>query len=216
MRRFIILTVVAVFVLVSCSESDSIKTNSKLKKGISILNTPRHGIPNFVSDSSTHAYFNISTTITNDTTIPIAIDLKLDTSYNHFDKSFRAYLLAQYMNVDAQRQFSFFRDTVLPYLHNYKSYPTKISKQLQPGESYTVNIGYLSAPNSDFGPGQLAILSQFHKYNFMGLSSKDVQVPENSEPNTLNLYLGLNFSTLTDSLYGFKLVPLGKVIYLKK
>lgn len=197
--------------LINCRQQVESQVKNSFS-GVSISNTGRHGRPKFGNDSSWHAYFNITTTITNDTTVPIQLDLQFETEYKHLNKTFRLFLLPQNMDVEAQKKQEYFSDTVVPFMKLHEHYPTTIKKVLQPGEKYLVNVSYLSPKNSDFGPGQLAIISNQHPYNFASIPDNIVKLLMKDEENS-NLYLGLNFSTLTDSMYGFKLVPMGKIKY---
>lgn len=189
--------------------------NNKTHSGISISNTMRHGRPKFGPDSSWHAYFNITTTITNDTTVPIQLNLQFETEYKHLNKTFRLFLLPQNMDVEAQKKQEYFSDTVVPFMKLHEPYPTTLKKVLQPGEKYLVNVSYLSPKNSDFGPGQLAVISNRHHFSFASIPDNIVTSLMEGEESS-NVFLGLNFSILTDSLYGFKLVPMGKISYGEK
>lgn len=206
---------ILVLIICSCSDKDTKEKPSSGHSGFSISNTARHGRPHFGSDSSWQSYFNITSTISNDTTIPIELDLQLEKEYRHLNKTFKLFLLPENMDVETQKRHNYYNDTIIPFMKLHEQYPTSIKKVIQPGETYLVNVSYLSPKNSDFGPGQLAVISNQYHYNFASIPDKIVQSLM-EDPENLNLYLGLNFSILTDSLYGFKLVPIGTVKYINK
>lgn len=211
MQHLVIIYLLSTLLISSCSNDNG----DAPQYNVSITNSMRHGRPHFSTDSSWHSYFNITTTIKNDTTIPLTLDLQLENPYRHLNKYFSLYFLPQHMEVEAQRKIDFFNDTVLPYIRSNSAFPSKVHYVLQPGDSFLVNTAYFSPKNSDFGPGQLAIISNKHHFSFASIPYSLSKLPTSSR-NELNLALGLNFSILTDSAYGFKLIPIGQVSYFEK
>lgn len=208
MQHLVIICLLSTFFICSCSnESDN---GDASQYNISITNSMRHGRPHFGTDSAWHSYYNITTTIKNEASVPLTLDLQLENPYRHLNKNFRLYFLPQHMEVEAQRNIDFFNDTVMPYIRSNSAFPSKVHHVLQPGDSFLVNTAYFSPKNSDFGPGQLAIISDQHHFNFASIpDSLSSLSPSNK--TILNLALGLNFSILTDSVYGFKLIPIGNI-----
>lgn len=212
MKHFVFSFFILLFV--SCSTPHEKPAGKGKFSGISILNTPRHGRFFISKENTRHFYNNISTTITNDTTVPIRLQLTLDKSYEQSSRTFNLFFLPEVMIVDSQRKQSYFNQNIQPILDWGIDHNTGINSTIAPGRSITVNTSYLSPPNSDFAPGQLAIISKYHKYFFAGVKDSLYNVKDTANNSGLNLYFGLNFNILTDSTFGFKLIPIGKISYL--
>jgi hypothetical protein len=207
MTNKIIFGLIIALILSSCSNvSDSdIKRERGQFFGFYMSNSARHGRP---SDS----FFNISTTITNDTLIPFHLQISFLKEYSHNNKKYKIVLLPESMTVDKLRDDDFFKSEVLKFLESEYEKPSTINKIIKPKENYTINIAFISGDYSNFVPGQLALISKLHKFHFTTIpDSLIVQEPPTAD--TLQISLGLNFSILTDSIYGFKLIPCGKIYY---
>ncbi len=166
--------------------------------GIIIVNSARHGQLN---------YFNISTTFSNDTLIPVHLKISFLKQYVHNNKKFRIILLPESMTVEKLRNNGTFIQNFLQ-----SDYSNTLNKIIKPKENYTVNIAFINDNNSNVIPGQLALISKLHKFNFGSIPDSLIK-QDGRKNDSLNISLGLNFSVLTDSVYGFKLIPCGTIYY---
>ncbi len=193
---------ILVFFFDNCSNNSGNDLHLKRGQnfGIIISNSARHGRPN---------YFNISTTFSNDTLIPVHLKISFSKEYVHHNNKFRIILLPESMTVEKLRY-----DGTLIQNFLQTDYSNSLNKIIKPKENYIVNIAFINDNNSNVIPGQLALISKLHKFNFGSIPDSSItqDMPTN---DSLNISLGLNFSILTDSVYGFKLIPCGTIYYPK-
>lgn len=172
--------------------------------GVIISNSGRHGRPN--------SFFNISTSISNDTLIPFHLKISFSKEYVHNNKKFKIILLPESMTVEKFSNPDFYISEAQKFLQTENT--IRIDKIIKPKENYIINIAFLNESNSNVVPGQLALISKLHKFNFTSIPDSLIKLDKPIN-DSLNIFLGLNFSILTDSLYGFKIIPCGTIYYSK-
>ncbi len=206
MTNRIIIGLIFILCFDNCSNNNNNSLNIERRQdfGFTISNSVRHGRPN--------SFFSISTTITNDTIIPFHLKISFSKEYVHNNKKFRVILLPESMTVEEQHSDDFFRSKVQKFLETQIENPITIDKIIKPKENYIINIAFINESNSNVIPGQLALISKLHKFNFTSIPDSLI-IQDRPTKDSLRISLGLNFSILTDSVYGFKLIPCGTIYY---
>jgi hypothetical protein len=173
-------------------------TYSKKYYKISIENGPRQGNPYFDSKGTKYSYLNITTTITNDSLVPIRLRISFSKEYNYLRSKnilkSKIFLLPSHLTPEALKQFL---DTNLDV-------PASLDTILNPKERVVMTFGMLTEMKYEEFPYMELISTdkQFHLNTIDSLKkpvhlSKDIQT----------FYLALD-------IINNRVIPCGQISFL--
>ena len=187
---------------------DQIEDNPKqlldLSKGLKIENRINHGARYTDSDSTDYWLIHIASTITNESTMPIQLELAFFNEYDYpteyGSQKFKIFILPEVFAVDGasiiadnpfltDRMQIEFRD----YLGNGIDSPYRIKKIIQPGERCVIPIGTKYAVSFNCAVFPNLLLSQSDLANFP--TCENLLVHNESTAPQLALGLKLDFRT---------------------
>ncbi len=182
-------------------------------------------------------FFNVRALITNDSTIPLNVNINLPKDslvvIPLHEPKFIALILPESMTNRKQRgENGQISDELKLLIDSLLTKPISIIKTINPKESCVVNLAILMNNKYDLNP-YFSIFSAGHKphpwprkakLHPADLSDSILSIPysaihnSNSQDNNLQIYLGVrhyNFDQTKDSLKPYTVVPCGQLTYLK-
>lgn len=210
-RNLIILFVT--FTLYSCVNNTPKEHLHKKFSGIYIDHGRREGLFYMDKKGLKYNYRNITTTITNDTIIPIQIKIALSKEYNYpapfNNQKFKVFLLPETMTAEKQYKNNLLNN----YLDAEVENAYNINKTIYPKKEYSITIGVLT--NIDYvDPGQLSLMTKKLKPRFFVHDSLINIAISNSNP--FDLFLGLDFTKeYTNPKNCYSVIPCGQISFVK-
>jgi hypothetical protein len=222
-----IIALLFIFSFYACSNHSKQQTKilGKRYNGVYLSDSGRHGRIYKDTNGNQYAYTYISTIISNDTLIPINIQMAFSNDYNQNGQPYKVFLLPEIMTVEKQRNEGFYNNKVRDFINKSSKTIIKINKVINPNEAYHINIGVLcpyERKDDNMGP-QFSLFSDGHKLqnlffsnNF--ISSQDsLLIASKKTKNQINLWLGLSFSlNKPDTLCSYSVIPCGQITFSEK
>jgi len=206
-----------VFGLSSCSEDlpEEIRHDkyfgsySKKYFRVSIENGPRKGFPYFDTVGIKYAYYNITTTITNDSLIPLRLIISFSKEYNYLRSNnilkSKAFMLpsqlASERQVDSEKSMS---KELKQFLDRDLNVPISLDTIINPNESLVMTVGLLTEWNEEWNP-------------YMELISTDKQLRLTKNDTLENLVYSTQDSAtyyLALDIINYFLIPCGQISFL--
>lgn len=197
-----------VFGLYSCSDDspDEVRHDkyfgnySKKYSQVSIENGPRQGLPYFDSNGIKYSYLNITTTITNDSLVPIHLLISFSKEYyylrsNNILKS-KVFLVPRQLTPEELKQF----------LDTDVDVPISLDTILNPNERVVVTFGMLTEMKYEEFP-YMELISTDKQFHLNTNESLENLVPSSKDSQTF--YLALD-------IINSRLIPCGQISFLKK
>lgn len=199
----------------ACSERPSHDEN-RSRLGFHIENSMRQGLDFSDSTGKTFDYRNIWATITNDTTIPITLDIELTGVYHYpvplEDRTYRLFHLPDQVKDHPDYHDRKMNPPLEQFLLSDPGRPSSFSLVIQPRAECALKFGVLTEREL-IDPGELALLSMEHGHTFQLHDSLIAGSLSRVEPMTL--WIGLDFFRWfeADPRECFALIPCGHITY---
>jgi len=203
--------------LCSCSDDQPKEHLHKKHLGIYIDHGMRKGIDYMDPTGNKYNYRSITTTITNDSLIPIQIIISFAKEYDYpcpyNGQKYKVFLLPETMTAEKQYNGGMGKE-LRAFLDSELEAPITLNKIINPKEEYDITIGVLTDIKY-LDPGQLALISKQHKPHFFAHDSLINQ--SISKNKSLNLSLGLDFFQFfkTDPHDCYSVIPCGQISFSK-
>jgi hypothetical protein len=226
-------------ILTSCSDNQDAEIYHPFEKynGIYIDHSGRTGSGFKNSMNEDCFFFNVRALITNDSTLPLSVNINLPNDsidvIPQQGQKFKALLLPETMTNSKQRGENYQISHALKLLiDSLLTDPISIKKILKPKESCIVNLAILMNNKYDLNP-YFSIFSSGHKphpwprkerLSPLDLSDSILSIPDSaihnivSRETSFQIYLGVrhyNFDRTKDSLRPYTIVPCGQLTYIK-
>lgn len=208
--QIIIILTCAIFFL-SCKQREPKQHVHGKFMGLYFDHGVRKGRFHIDASGTKYNYRSISTTITNDTLIPVSIRISLLNEYTYpkpfKNQTFRVFLFPEKLTADKNDE-----DKLLnTFLNNYYSKPFLLDTIIHPEKELTITIGVLTSVDYP-EPGQFALMTKELKPRFFIGDSLIKTAMSTSRP--LDLFLGLSFyKSFNDSANSCTVIPCGKIFF---
>jgi hypothetical protein len=215
--RQLIIIILFSIVLSACSDEQLKEHRYKTHLGSYFDYGRWHG--NYYTDQNGNKflYRPISTTITNDSTIPLNIKLKLLSEYKCNKElnyeNLKIFILPKNLGEDKQYNDPNVSKELKSFLDSELHKPTSLNEIINPNEGLVITLGILQKN----GPNQMALISNGHKPYFTDHDSIITKFIKKQNP--LELFVGLDFFRFTknDSIYSsYLIIPCGQMSFIKK
>ena len=188
----------------------------KSKSGLQIENGPNLGSTHTDTMGIKHNYRNITATITNDSTIPIHLQIALSKEYvfpaTCGDKRYKVFLLPKELTPDTATLYNNITDGLGNFLDRCLDDPFILNKTLEPGEKNVVTFGTLYSRPTNCGVVPNVLFAQSDNDNFQACDSLMNQ--DKSTDPQLALGLKLDFYLpRVRSPFACTLIPCGHISY---
>lgn len=205
--------ILGLFALIFCSCENAVPTKPHLHPkhaGIYIDHGTMTGNWHNNGPGNIYSYRSITSTIINDSTLPLHLDLALPAEqpypapYN--DQRYRLFIIPEAL---AAQQYNADSKALKDFLDSASGRPCTLQRIIQPKEELSLTIGVFSS-NKGVAPGQMALLSKGHKPHF---PAHDSLINEAlSKTKVLELLFALDFYK---PLNNIQIIPCGKMWYAK-
>ena len=218
MLRHLIIILIS-FCICSCEDNEPKEHLNKKHLGIYFDHGSWTGGYYNDKNGDTYLYRSITTCITNDSTIPLNIEieflneLKCKNEFN--ERSMKIFILPKELSGDKQYNYPGVSPELQKYLDNNILESSSLNKQLNPKEELTITIGVLNY-NKNYGPNQMALISDRLKPHF--ISHDSVIVNSISSKKPLDLFIALDFasSEKDSTCFSHLCVPCGQISYMNR
>jgi hypothetical protein len=123
-------------------------SNSKKILGVSIENGPRQGFQYFDSLGTEYTYRYITTTITNDSIVPIQLKISFSKEYNYLRSNdslkSKVFLLPRELTPDRQHYDNSISKELKTFLDKDVDNPISLDKRINPNEKLIMTFGVLT------------------------------------------------------------------------
>jgi hypothetical protein len=221
-----IIALLFMFSLYACSNHPKqTKILGKRYKGVYLSDSGRQGRIYEDTNGNQYAYTYVTTIVTNDTLIPINMQMAFLNVYYQNGQSYKVILLPEIMTVEKQRNEAFYNKEVKDFINNNSKTLSKINQTISPNEVYHINVGVLCQYNKkdDYMGPQFSMFSDGHKLHNLFfpndfISSQDsLLIASKKTKNQINLFLGLSFNPdKRDSLGSYSVIPCGQITFSEK
>ena len=239
MRHKSIILFLIACILLSCSDNQDSKEQHLFERhyGVYIDHSMRtgSGFKNALNEDC--FFFNVRALITNDSTIPLSVNINLpkdslEVIPKHGQK-FKALILPENMTNSKQRgKNNLISGELKLLIDSLLINPISIRKTINPKESCVINLAILMNNKYDLNP-YFSIFSTGHKphpwprivkMHPLDLSDSILSIPysaihnSNSQDKELPIFLGVrhhNFDKTKDSLKPYTIISCGKLYYAK-
>ncbi len=198
-----------VMIVCSCIQKQS-------KSGLQIEYGSNQGLTHTDSLGIKHNYRYITATITNDSTIPIHLQIALSKEYEFpascGDKKYKVFLLPKELTPDTAALYNNITDGLGNFLDRCLDNPYVLNKTLEPGEQHVVTIGTLYSRPTNCGVVPNALYAQGDSHNFHTCNSLMDQDGSTDPPLSLGLKLDF-YVTRGRSPFECILIPCGQISY---
>ena len=192
--------------------------------GLKIENRINHGARYTASDSTDYWLIHIASTITNDSTIPIHLQMAFSREYDYpneyGDQKFNIFLLPKVFALDGVTkvtEHSILTDSMQVEFRNYigngLDNPYLLNKTLEPGEKCVVPIGTQFPVSSNCGVFPNVLLSQSESANFQVCENQLAQDESTNPQLALGLKLDFRPGKTTEKC---TIIPCGQISYLER
>lgn len=144
-----LLLIICIYATAGNSYSQLIKTTGEKKFGLNIKNGPRQGLQYFDSTKTENSYRYYTMTITNDSTIPIQLNIyfsQKEVGLNDRRKS-KVFLLPRQLTPAATQFDKSISNELKKYLDMKSHTPEHFNKILKPEEKCVLTFGFLTNSN---------------------------------------------------------------------
>lgn len=200
--------------LAGCSDEPPKEHLHPKYSGVYMDHGPQQG--QYYTDPQGNSWFYryMTTTISNDSVMPLHIDLAFLKEYHYpapmDEQTFKVFLLPETLMAD--KEYEAYQKDLKNFLDRPLEKPLELHKIIYPKGSYEITIGVLTGLKY-MSPGQFALLSKGHKLHFLAHDSLISQAVANSKP--LELSLALDFYSADKSGSCFSFIPCGRMVYGK-
>lgn len=183
------------------------------KTGLKIEYGPNLGM---IGEFTAGNYIHITATITNDSTIPINIQMALSNEYDFpdtcGDNKYKIFLLPKELTPDTATIYGIIADGLGEYLDRCLENPYVLNKTLEPNEYTVITIGVLFSGSTKCSALPRAVFAQSDGHNFQACDSR-MNLDKSINPQLvlgvkLDFYSGKGPTPKTCILY-----PCGQVSY---
>ena len=211
-RQLIIL--LFAFTLCCCSSDNKPKVHKTKKHlGIYIDHGGRTGFTYLDPKGNTYNYRTVTTTITNDSLIPINLKIAFSKDYYYTDtlngKKFRVFILPD--AITGEKQYNEDSKSLKAFLDTQLENPITLNKIINPKQEFEISVGVLC---DKFDPGQLALISKGLKPYFSAHDSLINQTISTTAPLSLSLCFDW-FQTKQILSNCHSVIPCGQISYTK-
>ena len=212
-RQLIIL--LFTFTLSCCSSDNETKTHKTKKHlGIYLDRGVRTGFTYLDQKGNTYNYRTVTTTITNDSIIPINLKIAFSKKYYYTDtlngKTFRIFILPE--AITGEKQYNENSKLLKSFLDTQLDNPITVYEIINPKQEFEISIGVLC---DKFDPGQVALISKVLKPHFSAHDSLINQAISNSDP--LSLWFCFDWFQSKQILNNcYSVIPCGQISYTKQ
>lgn len=185
------------------------------KTGLKIEYGPNLGM---IDTFAAGNYIHITATITNDSTIPIHLQLAISNEYNYpdscGDSKYKIFLLPEELTPDTATLYGIIADGLADFLDRCLENPFTLNKTLEPGEYTVITIGTLLPNSSKCAALPRAVFAQNDEHNFQRCDSR-INQDKSTNPQfalgvKLDFYSGKGSTPETCLLH-----PCGQISYPK-
>ena len=198
-------------VLSACSDQATKEHLHKKHSGMYMDHGTQQGQYYHDPKGNTFFYRHITTTITNDSMVPLNLEIGFTTEYHYpapfEEQSFKLFLLPESLAGDQQDHEKVLRT----FLDTALEKPSALYKTIQPKQELNITIGILTNKNA-FAPTQLALITKGHRPHFINHDS--LISHKASTTNPLDLLFALDFNE-SDCPSCFSVIPCGKMTHSK-
>lgn len=218
MLRHLIIILIS-FCICSCEDNEPKEHLNKKHLGIYFDHGNWTGGYYSDKNGNTYLYRSVTTSITNDTTIPIHVkleflnELKCKNAFN--ERFMKIFILPKELSGEKQYKYP----GVSPELQKYLDFDTNkkssLNEELNPNEELTITFGTLNY-NKNYGPTQMALISNKLKPHFISHDSIIEKSIANKKP--LDLYIAFDFasSEKDSTCFSFLCIPCGQISYMNR
>lgn len=179
----------------ACTEKQPAKSPDSYY-GTKITNHSRRGRQYIDKAGTEYAYRYFETVFTNDSTIPMHLDLALPKTFgegiHHNEQAYRIFFLPESITPEKQFDSDFYATNVIPFIETQVEKPLTFHKIIPPGKTYSITTGYLSELRLRLEPMRMVVCSKGHPHNCPSIPDTAIQYAVSGE-KTLRLFLGLDF-----------------------
>lgn len=171
------------------------------------------------NNGNTYLYRSITTSITNDSTIPIHVKLEFLnelTCKNSFNERFmKIFILPKELAGEKQYNYPGISTELKKYLDFDKNKNSSLTELVNPNEQLTITLGIINY-NKNYGPTQMALISDRQKPHF--ISHDSIIEKSIASKNPVDLYIALDFlsSEKDSTCFSYLCIPCGHISYIKK
>ncbi|MDB4727897.1 hypothetical protein OAF63_03825 [Saprospiraceae bacterium] len=194
---------------------DDLNQQQGVKTGLKIEYGPNLGM---IDEFTAGNYIHITATITNDSTIPINLQMALSKEYDFpdscGDNKYKIFLLPKEFTPDTATLYGIIADGLGDFLNKCLENPYTLNKTLEPNEYIVITIGVLFSGSTKCSALPRAVFTQSDGHNFQACDSQ-MNLDKSTNPQLalgvkLDFYSGKGSTPVTCILY-----PFGQISYPK-
>ena len=212
-----IIILLGVFVFCSCVDTPSKEHLYKKHSGIYFDHGSWTGAHYTDKEGNTLLYRSVSTTITNDSTIPLQLSLHLAKQYQCSDSlnegMLKLILLPK--TFSAEKQFdSGISNDLKTFLDSEMDKTSQLNEIIKPKEEFTVTIGILNYAKHH-EPVQMALVCGKHKPHFVDQDHIITETLLKHQPLEVSVVLNYQNIKNEDGMCPYLIIPCGKLSFIK-